>query len=74
MLKQGTPEEQQWHRHDSNCVWIMEENPAFAPVSQSAPIPEPEPTLTPTPEPKPVIKKAPEKPKPASDMPTLFDF
>jgi hypothetical protein len=24
--------------------------------------------------PKPVIKKAPEKPKPASDMPTLFDF
>jgi len=57
-------------------VHKMEENPAFAPVSQSAPIPEPEPepTLTPTPEPKPVIKKAPEKPKPASDMPTLFDF
>jgi DNA-binding transcriptional MerR regulator len=55
-------------------VHKMEENPAFAPVAQSAPIPEPEPTLTPTPEPKPVIKKAPEKPKPASDMPTLFDF
>lgn len=55
-------------------VHKMEEKPAFAPVAQSAPIPEPEPTLTPTPEPKPVIKKAPEKPKPASDMPTLFDF
>lgn len=55
-------------------VHKMEENPAFAPVAQSAPIPEPEPTLTPTPEPKPVIKKASEKPKPASDMPTLFDF
>ena len=29
MLKEGTPEEQKWHRHDSNSVWIMEENPAF---------------------------------------------
>lgn len=55
-------------------VHKMEVNPAPAPVAHSAPIPEPEPTLTPTPEPKPVVKKAPEKPKPASDMPTLFDF
>ena len=55
-------------------VHKMEVNPAPAPVAQSAPIPEPEPTLTPTAEPKPVVKKAPEKPKPASDMPTLFDF
>ncbi len=55
-------------------VHKMEVNPAPAPVAQSAPIPKPELTLTPTPEPKPVVKKAPEKPKPASDMPTLFDF
>ncbi|MFN5679847.1 MAG: MerR family transcriptional regulator [Flavobacteriia bacterium] len=55
-------------------VHKMEVNPAPASVAQSATIPEPEPTLTPTPEPKPVVKKAPEKPKPASDMPTLFDF
>ncbi|MEY3727629.1 MAG: hypothetical protein RL098_1092 [Bacteroidota bacterium] len=55
-------------------VHKMEVNPAPAPVAQSAPISKPEPTLTPTPEPKPVVKKAPEKPKPASDMPTLFDF
>ncbi|MEY3967291.1 MAG: hypothetical protein RL137_191 [Bacteroidota bacterium] len=55
-------------------VHKMEVNPAPAPVAQSAPISKPELTLTPTPEPKPVVKKAPEKPKPASDMPTLFDF
>jgi len=29
MLKSDTPEDQKWHRHDTNSVWIMEENPAF---------------------------------------------
>jgi hypothetical protein len=55
-------------------VHKMEEIPA--PVVQAAPKPEPAqaPIPAPTPAPKPVVKKAPEKPKPASDMPTLFDF
>jgi DNA-binding transcriptional MerR regulator len=51
-------------------VHKMEEIPAPAPIVQAAP----EPVPAPTPAPKPVVKKAPEKPKPASDMPTLFDF
>jgi hypothetical protein len=58
-------------------VHKMEETPApAATAAQEAPKPEPtqEPTPTPAPAPKPVVKKAPEKPKPASDMPTLFDF
>jgi glutathione synthase/RimK-type ligase-like ATP-grasp enzyme len=29
MLKQGTPEKEKWHRHDSNSVWIIEDNPSF---------------------------------------------
>ena len=29
MLKSDTPEDQKWHRHDDNCVWIVEENPQF---------------------------------------------
>lgn len=29
MLKSETPEDQRWFRNDSNCVWIMEENPLF---------------------------------------------
>lgn len=29
MLKQDTPEKEKWHRHDSNSVWILENNPAF---------------------------------------------
>lgn len=29
MLRSGTPESEQWHRHDSNSVWIVEENPQF---------------------------------------------
>lgn len=29
MLKEGTPEEEKWHRHDSNSVWILETNPSF---------------------------------------------
>jgi DNA-binding transcriptional MerR regulator len=58
-------------------VHKMEETPApAATAAQEAPKPEPTqaPTPTPAPAPKPVVKKAPEKPKPASDMPTLFDF
>jgi DNA-binding transcriptional MerR regulator len=59
-------------------VHKMEETTAPANVVQAAPVPEPAPaqapTPAPTPAPKPVVKKAPEKPKPASDMPTLFDF
>jgi hypothetical protein len=52
----------------------MEETPATAPVVQAAPAIELAQAPTPAPAPKPVVKKAPEKPKPASDMPTLFDF
>jgi DNA-binding transcriptional MerR regulator len=55
-------------------VHKMEENPATAPVVQAAPAIELAQAPTPAPAPKPVVKKAPEKPKPASDMPTLFDF
>lgn len=29
MLKEGTPEGERWHRHESNCVWIREDNPDF---------------------------------------------
>lgn len=29
MLKQDTPDNEKWHRHDSNSVWILEENPNF---------------------------------------------
>ncbi len=53
-------------------VHKMEEIPA--PVVQAATEPAQAPIPAPTPAPKPVVKKAPEKPKPASDMPTLFDF
>jgi DNA-binding transcriptional MerR regulator len=55
-------------------VHKMEETPATAPVVQAAPAIELAQAPTPAPAPKPVVKKAPEKPKPASDMPTLFDF
>lgn len=29
MLRRDTPESETWHRHDDNCVWILEENPSF---------------------------------------------
>lgn len=29
MLKEGTPDDERWHRHDSNSVWILENNPQF---------------------------------------------
>lgn len=29
MLKQDTPEDKKYQRHDDNCVWIVEENPLF---------------------------------------------
>lgn len=29
MLKEETPDDERWYRNDSNCVWIMEENPSF---------------------------------------------
>lgn len=29
LLRDGTPEKDKWHRHDSNSVWIVEENPSF---------------------------------------------
>lgn len=29
MLKRDTPEDKKFQRHDDNCVWILEENPAF---------------------------------------------
>lgn len=29
MLKQDTPDKEKWHRHDSNSVWILEDNPSF---------------------------------------------
>lgn len=40
MLKEGTPDDQKWHRHDSNSVWIMEENPSFDKPSNWASIVE----------------------------------
>lgn len=37
LLKNGTPEEKKWQRHDDNCVWIVEENPSFnKPVNWNA--------------------------------------
>lgn len=29
VLKNDTPEEDRWHRHDSNSTWILESNPLF---------------------------------------------
>lgn len=29
MLKEETPEQDRWHRHDSNSVWILEDNSSF---------------------------------------------
>lgn len=29
MLKNDAPQEERWHRHESNSVWILEENPQF---------------------------------------------
>lgn len=29
LLKDGTPESERWYRNDSNCVWILEDNPSF---------------------------------------------
>lgn len=29
LLKNDTPENETWHRHDENSVWILEENPKF---------------------------------------------
>ena len=29
ILKEGTPEDKKFQRHDDNCVWILEENPLF---------------------------------------------
>lgn len=29
MLKRDAPEGNKWQRHDDNCVWILENNPAF---------------------------------------------
>jgi glutathione synthase/RimK-type ligase-like ATP-grasp enzyme len=29
MLKRDTPEDKRWFRNDSNCVWILEDNPEF---------------------------------------------
>jgi len=29
MLREGTPENEKWHRHDTNSVWIREENELF---------------------------------------------
>jgi ATP-grasp domain len=29
MLKEDTPAEERWHRHDSNSAWMLEENPLF---------------------------------------------
>lgn len=29
MIKEETPKEKRWFRNDSNCVWIVEENPQF---------------------------------------------
>jgi carbamoylphosphate synthase large subunit len=30
LLKSDTPQDQRWYRNDSNCVWIIEENPQFS--------------------------------------------
>lgn len=29
MIKQDTPEDDRWRRHEDNCVWIVEDNPVF---------------------------------------------
>lgn len=29
MVKKDTPDDKRWYRNDSNCVWILEENPLF---------------------------------------------
>src|ERR1700751_1356280 len=29
MIKEETPKDDRWRRHDDNCVWILEENPSF---------------------------------------------
>jgi len=29
MIKEDTPEDKRWFRNDSNCVWILEDNPLF---------------------------------------------
>jgi D-alanine-D-alanine ligase-like ATP-grasp enzyme len=29
MIKEDTPEDKRWFRNDSNCIWILEENPSF---------------------------------------------
>jgi glutathione synthase/RimK-type ligase-like ATP-grasp enzyme len=29
MIKRDTPKEERWYRNDSNCVWILEDNPEF---------------------------------------------
>jgi DNA-binding transcriptional MerR regulator len=57
-------------------VHKMEEIPALIVqvATELAPEPAQAPIPAPTPAPKPVVKKAPEKPKPASEIPTLFDF
>ena len=56
------------HKMEDIPAPVVQAATELAPESAQAPIPAP------TPAPKPVVKKAPEKPKPASDMPTLFDF
>lgn len=30
MIRENTPDDQRWHRHDNNSVWILEENASFA--------------------------------------------
>jgi len=29
LIKNDTPDDQRWHRHDCNCVWYIESNPLF---------------------------------------------
>lgn len=29
MIKEETPKDDRWRRHDDNCVWVLEENPSF---------------------------------------------
>lgn len=29
LIKNDTPDDERWHRHDSNSVWILEDNPKF---------------------------------------------
>lgn len=29
MIKESTPKDKRWYKNDSNCVWIIETNPAF---------------------------------------------